>query len=301
MKHFFPTDENEIKILEFLGKYQFILKKDIYCFFEKNNTYYPKRITKMIKLGLIKRYKDTIVLASAGKQFLKLKGIKINESKYTKSYIERLRNISHIGAITNTQDNISFVPSFELKENLSYAESSRRYLGIIKINRINYIFYIITKEHSDKYVSNIKYDILKGNNFNCGIIIFIDDRNRIDLNSFSCGSKNIFLINNLDELNNLNKIDTDKLVKEIYGNKVCLSQYSFCDYIYKDKYISLLEIIDIEKINRIEMFCKNNPKKAMEIITTQEFKEFLNLNQSNLTFKIIEFTKYIIKDKVMYD
>ena len=41
---------NEINLVKFIGRYQYISSKDVQYFFD--DTYYPKRITKLIKKSL---------------------------------------------------------------------------------------------------------------------------------------------------------------------------------------------------------------------------------------------------------
>ena len=99
-----------------MARYQFILKKDICYFFEPNNTYYVKRITKMVKLGMIKRNKDVIVLGLLGYEYLRIMNIEINKSIYDANYVERLKNIAHIAAVTHNKQNMEFVSLIELKQ-----------------------------------------------------------------------------------------------------------------------------------------------------------------------------------------
>ena len=72
IKSIFPTNINEINLVKFIGRYQYISSKDVQYFFD--DTYYPKRITKLIKKGIIRRYKKYLVLADDGYNFMKILG-----------------------------------------------------------------------------------------------------------------------------------------------------------------------------------------------------------------------------------
>ena len=71
-------------------------------------------------------------------------------------------------------------------------------------------------------------------------------------------------------------LSSNKIICKLYGNKVHLSEYNFCDYTdSKNKYISTFNFIDTEKINRINIFIKNNVDKQIDVICTQNIKKIL--------------------------
>ena len=254
----------------------------------------------MVKLGIIKRNKDVIVLGLLGYEYLRIMNIEIHKSKYNTNYVERLKNIAHIAAIIQNKVGVEFVSSIELKQGMSYAESSRKYIGKLIINKVEYILYQITEEHSDRYVENLMYDILKGTEFK-KVIILTNDKNRIDLNKFACGLNLIYILNDLQELNYIDKIDKTLIIKDLYNDKVYLSNHSFCDYSNSNKYVVILDMLDAEKVSKIEIFCRNNPKEVIEIVTSGELKEYIKLSVSNVIFKIISLDKYKIKEIRIYD
>ena len=47
IKSIFPKNENEIELVRFIGRFQYLSNKDVKYFF--NDTYYPKRIAKLIR------------------------------------------------------------------------------------------------------------------------------------------------------------------------------------------------------------------------------------------------------------
>ena len=65
IKNIFPTDENEIELIKFIGKYQYLSSKDLHYFF--NGTYYPKRIKKLIQNLILRKYNKDFVLGKARK------------------------------------------------------------------------------------------------------------------------------------------------------------------------------------------------------------------------------------------
>ena len=41
--------------------------------------------------------------------------------------------MSHLAALYNKNEHITFTPSFEIKDKTAFTESSRKYIGILKI------------------------------------------------------------------------------------------------------------------------------------------------------------------------
>ena len=83
--------------------------------------------------------------------------------------------------------------------------------------------------------------------------------------------------NNLSIMKKLEGYDFYEIVKKIYLNKeILLSNWIKAEYMTEDKtYIVVMPFIYTEKINRLRMFYKNNPKinRKIDIITLKENKE----------------------------
>ena len=53
IKSIFPKNENEIEMVKFIGRFQYLYTKDAEYFFY--DTYYPKRIRNLIQKNIIRR------------------------------------------------------------------------------------------------------------------------------------------------------------------------------------------------------------------------------------------------------
>ena len=82
IKSIFPKNENEIELVRFIGRFQYLSNKDVKYFF--NDTYYPKRIAKLIRNNILRRYKKYLVLAENGQYFMKIIGQKASQLRYDK-------------------------------------------------------------------------------------------------------------------------------------------------------------------------------------------------------------------------
>jgi len=277
IKSIFPTNINEINLVKFIGRYQYISNNDVQYFFD--NTYYPKRIKRLVDNNILRRYNKYLILADNGYDFLKILGQNTVPLRYHKKYADRLKYISHIAAIYNNEKYISLLPSYEIKDKTAFTESSRKYIGILKMFGTSYLTYHISDEHSTKYINSVYYDLQKETRHK-NILILINDINRINLKEWAFGLNSVVICEdndkNLQELKYLQQINWSKVIYKLYKNSVHLSEYNFCDYTdNKNKYISTFNFIDTEKINRINTFVVNNSNKKMEIVCNENIKEVL--------------------------
>ena len=192
---------------------------------------------------------------------------------------------------------------FEIKDKTAFTESSRRYIGILKIFGISYLMYHISAEHNKKYINSVYYDLQKETGYK-NIIILVNDIHRINLQEFVFGLNSVIICEdndeNLQELKFLQQINWSKVIYKLYGNKVHLSAYNFCDYTdNKNKFISSFNFIDTEKINRIDIFLKNNSKQV-EIICTENIKETLKRELPGANYKVIDLGEFIEKEIRIY-
>ena len=283
IKSIFPTNIKEINLVKFIGRYQYISSKDVQYFFD--DTYYPKRITKLIKKGIIRRYKKYLVLTDDGYNFMKILGQHTVPLVYQKKYADRLKFMSHLAALYNNNEYITFTPSFEIKDKTASTESSRKYIGILKIFGTNYLTYHISEEHTQKYINSVIYDLQKENKYK-NIIVLINDIKRIDLMDFAFGLNSVIICedndNKLQELQYLHQVNWPKVVHKLYKDQVHLSEYNFCDYTdNRDKYITNFYFVDTEKINRIDIFLKNNNQKQADIICSESIVKLLRSRNTN--------------------
>ena len=278
IKNIFPINEDEMNLVKFIGRYQYLSIQDIKFFF-KDTSYYKKRITRLVKNNIVRRYKKHLILAENGKHFLKLLGQNTVRLRYQEKYADRLKFISHLAAFYNKEKFINFTPSFEFKDKTIFTESSRKYIGVLKIFGTSYLTYHISERHNAKYINSIYYDLQKETKHK-NIIILIDNISRINLKDFIFGLNSVLICEDndtsLEKLKYLQQINWNKIICKLYGNKVHLSEYNFCDYTdSKNKYISVFNFIDTEKINRINIFIKNNANKQADIICNQNIEKIL--------------------------
>ena len=133
-------DKNEKDLVEFIGKFQYILGKDAQYFF--SSTYYPKRIQKLVQSKVLKRYNRHLILSTNGRAYLKSEGKPvITKIEYRKQYAERIKFISHIAAMFHNNKKVTFIPSVQIKDKEAFTEKSRRFIRSTK-NRRNRIFNI---------------------------------------------------------------------------------------------------------------------------------------------------------------
>lgn len=303
IKSIFPTNKNEQDLVKFIGRYQYLSIKDVSYFF--HDTYYPKRITRLVKNGILRRYNKNLVLAEDGYNFMKILEQPTVPLRYQKKYVDRLKFMSHLAALYYQDKTISFTPSFEIKEKTAFTESSRKYIGLLSIFGTNYLTYHISEEHTQKYINSVIYDLQKETKHK-NIIILINDIKRIDLRSFAFGFNSVIICEDSDdklhELKYLHQINWSKIIYNQYKSQVHLSEYNFCDYTdNKRKYITTFYLIDTEKINRINTFLRNNSEKKADIICNKNIVRYLGQEIPTANYTLINLDEFIEKDIKAYD
>lgn len=126
MKHFLNSDE-EIDLIKFIAKYQYLSVNDTKYFFS-SGSYYKKRITKLIKKGFLKRTKLKLALGKLGIEYVKLLNCEYTRLNRNTKYAERLMYISHLVAFYHNCDTVDFTPSFSIKDKESLTIAGRRYV-----------------------------------------------------------------------------------------------------------------------------------------------------------------------------
>ena len=300
----FPNSNEEISLIKFISNYQYLNTNDVKYFFITQN-YYKKRITNLIKKKYLRRRKDTLVLGELGIEYAKLLGFKYNPVNRNQKYYTRLQYISNLGAYFNKSKTINFIPSFNMKDREIFTVKARRFIGILEINGFDYLTYHISKEHDNKYITSVIYDIQKEKIYK-NIIIFIDDLHRINVNDFSFGMNQVLIIednevnrNKLEYLHNVKWLD---IIQDLYKDNLALSEYSFCDYTnHRNKYITLFYFFDTEKIMRIQYFLRENRCKNIDIICTQDLEQEIKKKLPNANYTVVDIEKYIDKECNIYD
>lgn len=301
IKSIFPKNENEIEMVKFIARFQYLYTNDAKYFF--NDTYYPKRIRNLIQKNIIRRYNKYLVLAENGQYFMKVLGQKVMPLRYEKKYTDRLKFISHLAAIYYKDKNIEFTPSNEIKDKNVFTETSRKYIGILKIFGTSYLTYHISDKHTKKYINTVMYDLQKETKYK-NILILVDDIKRIELRNFIFGFNSLIICEDNDEqllkLKYIQQINWPKIVQTLYKG-VHISEYNFCDYTNnKDRYIATFYLIDTEKINRINVFLENNKNKQVDIICGENIIRNLGQEMPLVNYNLIKLSDFI-EDIRIYD
>ncbi len=151
--------ERDVELIYFLGRYKKIKAvecKNIY----KSKGYYFKRLKVLEKAKYIKREKRYIKADIEGRKLLNKLGVQNYNLCRNKDYQKRINDIIKIATL-GFEENIEFIPSWELKEREVYTEFGRKYIGKLKYMNRNYIVYYISNQNSPIYVKQIIADIEK--------------------------------------------------------------------------------------------------------------------------------------------
>lgn len=299
----FLNGEEEINLLKFLAKYQYLRTGDVKYIFE-SNAYYRKRINSLINKRYLNRKKLRITLGAMGIEYVKIKGFEYNKLNKNKQYRLRLLNVSSIAAFYYYNDIVDFFPSSDVKDAKSFTAKSRKYIGILSIDRFKYLTYYISKEHDQNYIASILWDIQKEKNYR-NIIIFVEDIRKINYDDFVFGKHEVLIVENNDSdkllLQYYNRMHWEWVIEKYYGRKTVLSEYSFCDFTnHKDKFVSFFYFLDTEKINRIKYFIRENKEKKADILCSKELRKKLEPILPNQNYLEIDLDKYTKKEKINY-
>lgn len=264
----------------FLAKYKMMLGSDCKMIY-KTKDYHRKRLKVLEQEKYVRRVNRLYIkLDDKGTRMVKEFGYNYSFTCRKKKYIDRLNEIARIAALT-INSNIEFTASWDLKDSSIYTQTSRKYLGKLKYQDKESIVYYISKEKHISYISQTINDIQKIMNYK-NILIFIENMNILnEKQRFAFGKDSTIIINptkeNLTIFKELEVFDFYEIVKKIYSDKeILLSNWKKAEYMTEDKiYIVVMPFIDTEKINRLRMFYRNNPKinRKIDIITLKENKE----------------------------
>lgn len=126
MNYFLNGDE-EIDLIKFIAKYQY-LSVNYTKYFFSSGSYYKKRITKLIQKGFLKRTKLKLVLGKLGIEYVKLFKFEYTRLNRNTKYVERLMYISHFAAFYHKCNIVDFTPSFSIKDKEVFTITGRRYI-----------------------------------------------------------------------------------------------------------------------------------------------------------------------------
>ena len=300
---YFPINNDEISLIKFIAKYQYLNVKDAKYFFNSSR-YYRNRIKALIDKKFLRKIKWTLVLGKSGIQYVQLLNLEYNKLNKNQQYKERLLNLSNIAAFYHNCNTVSFIPSFAIRDRAVFTTTGRRFIGLLNINGFEYLTYQILEEHDNKYIESVAYDIQKEMNYK-NFIILVNNINRINLDDFAFGKNKVLVIedneNNREKLKYLHSIRWNELIDE-YFKDVHLSEYTFCEYSNnKDKYINTFYFIDTEKIIRFKYFINESSTKRAYIVCDMKLEEDLRKKLPNANYCVVNMEKYIDKKKRVFE
>ncbi|MCI8470446.1 MAG: hypothetical protein HFJ35_02985 [Clostridia bacterium] len=303
--NYFPNGDNEIKLIRFIAKFQYLSMADSKYFFPSSKYYYRNRVNNLIAKKFIKKIKSNLMLDEIGIEYCQLFHFEYTRRNRNKKYLPRLLQISNIGAFYNNCEFVKYTPSFSMKDKEQFTVTARRFIGILEINGFEYLTYQITNEQDSKYAMTVIYDIQK-EKYHKNIIILIDDSSKININDFAFGLNQVLIVtdteDNREKLKYLNSVNWSKILDKYYRNKVVLSEYIFCDYTdYKKTYVSCFYFLDSEKINRIKQFLRENRNKSIDIICDSQLEKELKKELPTARYITVNLEEYIDKERNYYD
>lgn len=297
-------NEKDLEILLFVNKYKYVKSSD-FKYLYGNIQYYQSKVRFFIKNRYLRKIKWYIVLGSQGRNYLERLGYKCPRISYEKSYVERKKIISSFAARYYNHKNIKFTPSTDLKNKQIFTITSRKYIGTLNVDKIEYLLYYISKNHTNKYIQSVIHDIKKENKYT-NITIFVEDINMININDFVFGLDKLYIIpyikENIQFFEKINRIDYKTLFLKTYKQPVFLSEYEFCDYYTKSGiFIFLLPFIDTEKLSTIKYFLLENKNRTVDILYSKNISLLSIGRIKNANYKQIDFSKYVKGELNIYD
>lgn len=302
--NYFPKNAEEISLLKFIAIYQYISVNDAKYFFSTNK-YYRKRITRLVESGYLKRNRLTLMLGEMGISFIKTYGYEYNPINRNTKYIPRLLCISNVGAYYNKSENVKFTPSISIKDKETITVKSRKFIGMLDINGIEYLTYYISKNRDNRYIMSVVYDIQK-EQFSDNIIVLVEEGVKLNKNNFTFGKNQVLIIKDTEEnrkrLQYINSIRWSDVIRNTYWTKLELAEYRFCDYTdHKHKFVSYFNwFYDTEKVSRLKQFLEVNKNRNADVICPIELKDEIKKELPKANYSIIDVDKYVDLKRNLY-
>ena len=92
---YFPTNKEEISLIKFIAKYQYLNVSDAKYFFNSSR-YYRNRIKNLIDKDFLRKIRWMLVLGGSGIQYVKLLNFEYNKSNKNAKYREKLKYLHSI-------------------------------------------------------------------------------------------------------------------------------------------------------------------------------------------------------------
>lgn len=129
--NYFPSSDEEINLIRFIAKFQYLNISDTKYFFSSKK-YYRNRISNLISKKFLKKIKSNVVLDELGIEYAKLFKFEYNKLNRNKKYFSRLLYLSKLGALYNNCNTVTFTPSFSLKDKEIFTTTARRFIRSIR-------------------------------------------------------------------------------------------------------------------------------------------------------------------------
>lgn len=302
--HIELLNEYDTEILLFVNKYKYVKISD-FKYLYSNKQYYQIKVKYLIHNNYLRKIKWYIVLGSEGKKYLESLGYHCSRISYEKTFVERQKIVSSFAARYYNNKKINFIPSMDLKDKQIFTITSRRFIGLLNIDKTDYLIYYISKKHTDKYIQSVIYDIRKEHKYK-NVIVFVEDLNKININNFIFGINKLYIIpnteNNIHLLEKIHRIDYKELFSNVYKDNVYLSEYTFCDYYTKSGiFVFPLPFLDTEKLSTIKYFLMENKNKKVDILYSKNISLLVTGKLKGANYKPIDFDKYVKGDFNIYD
>lgn len=255
------------------------------------NDYHRKRLKVLEKEKYIKKVdRFYIKLDDKGTRLVKEFGYDYSFACRQASYMDRISEIARIAGLT-INSNIDFIASWDLKDNTVFTQTSRKYIGELIYPNKHFVVYYISKDRQISYISQVINDIRKLTK-NKNVIIFIENIKILsEKQKFVFANESTIIINatkgNLKLLKQIENIDFYTMLQSNFKKDLLLSSWKKAEYMTEDKeYILILPFIDTERIQKLNMFYKNNQNisRKIYIATLKENIEKLNeilINKTN--------------------
>ena len=272
--------EKDIQLLNFLGRYKIMRAADSKMIYVSKG-YHFKRLKKLEKEKYIKRInRYYIKLEENGRKLVKEFGYTYHNICRKPEYQDRVKEIVKIATLS-IGSTIKFLPSWEIKDNQIFTETSRKFIGELEYQGKTYIAYYISNKRDNIYARQIINDIQKTVNYE-RIMIFTENLNIVCKanQNFIFGKDSTIIIKPTDESFNKMKmfqnIDFYEVINKIYKNKeILLSNWKKADYLIEEReYVILMPFIDTEKLHKLNIFFNNNKetRRKIDIITLKSNK-----------------------------
>ena len=297
-------DNKDLEVLCFINKYKFIRSQD-FAYLYNNKKYYNYKIKTLEKAGHIRKVGWYYVLGSNGRKQIEELGYKYNRLQYNDEFITRQKVISHFAAKYYKNKNIIFIPSIDLKDTRVLTATARKFIGSISIDNTKYLTYYISEKHTPIYIRHLLYDIKKEKLYN-NFIVFVEDIDKIDIQSFVFGRNRLYIVSNNSEsiklIENIDKIDYQKVFTNTYKEKVYLSGHNFCDYyINESHFVYTMPLINPEKIINIKYFTLENKHIKVDVLYSKNISPILLKNLNGVKLIPIDYSKYIQEEFRTYE